>query len=67
MMKPITPDSPPEEIAAFTQMLPKLVSLLNNNDQAKQILNDAQTGKISQAELIQQLSSVLENVDGNID
>ncbi len=52
MINPITPDSPSEEIEAFTQMLPKLASFLNQDEQAKRWLAALGEGHISEAEFM---------------
>ena len=60
MINPLTPESDPQDIAAVTELLPKLASLLNTDPKAKQLLEDAGQGKIDELELMMQLAIRLE-------
>ncbi len=65
MFKALTPDSDPREIAAMAELLPKLASLLNSDDQAKRLLQDHGQGDISEQELILGLKARLEATEVN--
>lgn len=61
-MKPITPDSPPEDIEAFTQMLPKLASFLQQDQQAQEWLNALGEGQITEMEFASRLSQRMQSL-----
>lgn len=63
MFKPLTPDSDPADIAAFTAMLPKLATLLNTDAKAMQLLEEAGQGKLGDLELVLGLAARLEAME----
>ena len=58
MTKIVTPDSSPEERQAFFSDLKELAHFLNNNDRAKALLAQAQSGQISEEDCLAGLLAI---------
>jgi hypothetical protein len=58
MIKTYSPDSSPEEIAEFFEVMKEMASFLNNNPKAKALMEDLQAKSLSESEFMEKLIAI---------
>jgi predicted house-cleaning noncanonical NTP pyrophosphatase (MazG superfamily) len=58
MIKTYSPDSSPEEIAEFFEVMKEMASFLNNNPKAKALMEDPQAKSLSESEFMEKLIAI---------
>lgn len=65
MTKIYTPDSSPEELQEFTEVIKSAAEFLNSNPEAKALMEDPETRNLSEDEFVARLLSIADEADSN--
>ena len=63
MIKTYSPDSSPEEMAEFFEVMKETAAFLNNNPKAKALMEDPQTKSLSESEFMEKLMAIAAEAD----
>jgi len=63
MIKTYSPDSSPEEMAEFFEVMKEMAAFLNSNPKAKALMEDHQTKSLSESEFAAKLMAIALEAD----